>query len=67
LERPPFWYGWSYGVRNYGAGVTFNGITSLPNFIKIYQLVKKLIRGRENTDWMVTSLAYIFPLERKVG
>jgi hypothetical protein len=31
---------WGY---NYGIEVTFNGITSLLNFMKIYQLVQKLL------------------------
>jgi hypothetical protein len=39
-------------------------MTSLLNFIKIYQLVKKLIVG---TDMIVASLPYIFHLERKIG
>jgi hypothetical protein len=34
-ERPPFWNGYSYGIKNYGVEVT-NGMTSLLNFIKIY-------------------------------
>jgi hypothetical protein len=40
-----FWNGWSYGIKKYGVEVTFNGMTSLPNFIKIYQLVQKLLGG----------------------
>jgi hypothetical protein len=41
-----------YGIKKYGVAVTFNGIISLLNFIKIYQLVKKLLGGaHKRTDW----------------
>jgi len=50
FERPPFWNGCSYGIKNYGVEVTFNGMTSLLNFIKIYQLVQKLIGGQTDTQ-----------------
>jgi hypothetical protein len=53
-ERPPFWNGWMYGINKYGAEVTFNGMTSRLNFIKIYQLVQKLLGGTHTdrqTDW----------------
>jgi hypothetical protein len=43
FERPPFWDGLRYGIKKYGVDVTFNGMTSLLNFIKIYQLVQKLL------------------------
>jgi hypothetical protein len=66
FERPPFWSGYSYGIKNYGIEVTINGMTSLLNFINICQLVQKLIEGND-TDRMVILLAYIFPLGRKVG
>jgi hypothetical protein len=46
FEHPPFWNGCSYGIKNYGIKVTFNGMTSLLNFIKIYQLVQKLMGGQ---------------------
>jgi len=62
--RPPFWNGCSYGIKNYGVEVIFNGMTSLLNFIKIYQLVQKLIGGggqtHRQTHRMVISLAYIW-------
>jgi hypothetical protein len=45
FERPPFWNGWRHGIKKYGVEVTFNGMTPLPNFIKIYQLVQKLLGG----------------------
>jgi hypothetical protein len=31
------------GLKNYCIEVPLNGITSLPNFIKIYQSVQKLV------------------------
>jgi len=34
----------------YGYKVIFSGITSLPNFIKIYQLVQKLLVEDRRTD-----------------
>jgi hypothetical protein len=46
FERPPFWNGCSYGIKNYGE-VTFNGMTSLLNFIKTYQLVQTLVGGTD--------------------
>jgi hypothetical protein len=41
FKRPPFWNGWSYGIRRYGIEVTFNGRTSLLKFLR--RLVKKLL------------------------
>jgi hypothetical protein len=32
-------------IKKYGVEVTFNGMTSLLNLIKIYQLVQKLLGG----------------------
>jgi hypothetical protein len=64
FERPPFWSGCRYNTETYGVEVIFNGMSTLLNFIKIYQFVQKLI---VRTDRMVISLAYIFPLGRKVG
>jgi hypothetical protein len=66
FERPPFWNGCSYGINNYDVEVSFNGMTPLLNSIKICQLLQKLM-GDRHTDKMVMSLAYIFPLGRKVG
>jgi hypothetical protein len=52
FERPSFWNGWRYGIKKYGVEVTFNGMTSLLNFIKIYGLVQKLLGGtHRQTDW----------------
>jgi hypothetical protein len=44
FEFPPFWNGWRYGIKKYGFEVTFS--TSLLYFIKIYQLVQKLLGGK---------------------
>jgi hypothetical protein len=41
-----FFNGGSYGTKIYGIEVTFNGMTSLLSFIKIYYLMQKLIRGQ---------------------
>jgi hypothetical protein len=38
-EYPPFWNGYGYGGKKCGIKVTFNGMTSLPNFMKLYYLV----------------------------
>jgi hypothetical protein len=51
FERPPFWNGYRYGIKKYGVEVTFNGMTSLLNFIKIYQLVQQLLGRDRQTDW----------------
>jgi hypothetical protein len=59
--RLPFWNGWRYGINKYGVKVTFNGMTSLLNFIKIYQLVQKLLGGhidRQSGD--LISLTFLF-------
>jgi hypothetical protein len=71
FEFPAFWNGCSCGIKNCCAEVTYSGMTSLLNFIKIYQLVEKLMGGDRctdtHTDRMVMSLAYILSLGRKVG
>jgi hypothetical protein len=53
FDRPPFWNGSRYSIKKYGVKVTFNGMTSLLNFIKIFQLVQKLlgVGGHRQTDW----------------
>jgi hypothetical protein len=60
FERPPFWNGCSYSIKNYVIEVAFNGMTSLLSFIEIYQLVQELIGGKTDTDRKVILLAYIF-------
>jgi hypothetical protein len=40
-EHSPFWNSWSYSIKSYDVEVAFNDITSLQNFIKIYDLVQK--------------------------
>jgi hypothetical protein len=37
-ENPLFWNGCNYEFKEYGVEVTFSGMTSLLNFMKIYQL-----------------------------
>jgi hypothetical protein len=41
------WNGSSYGIKNDDIKVTFNAMTTLLNFIKLYQLVQKLIGGTD--------------------
>jgi hypothetical protein len=48
FERPLFWNAWRYRIKMYGVEVTFNDMTSILNFIKIYQLVKKLLGGQSD-------------------
>jgi hypothetical protein len=45
----PSWNGLSYGINNYGLEATFNAMTSLLNFMEIYQLVQRILRGRADT------------------
>jgi len=49
-------------IKSYGIEVSFNGITSLLNFIKIYQFVQKLMRGRQTRrkDYIFVSLYFSF-------
>jgi hypothetical protein len=42
------------GLKSYCVEVTLNGIISVPNFIKIYQAVQKLLVGDTQTDRLVT-------------
>jgi hypothetical protein len=59
--------GWRYGIKKYGVEVTFNGMTSLLNFIQIYQLVQKLLAGDTQTDRQtgaLISLTFLFKESR---
>jgi hypothetical protein len=65
--RPPFWNSWRYGIEKYGVEVIFNRMTSLLNFIKIYQLVQKLLGGDTQTDRQtgdIISLTFLFKESR---
>jgi hypothetical protein len=59
-----------YEIKKYGMEVTFNGMTSLPNFIKIYQLVQKLLGGgdtdgqTDRQDGDLISLTFLFKESR---
>jgi hypothetical protein len=64
FERPPFWNAWRYGIKKYGVEVTFNGMTSLLNFIKIYQLVQKLLGGTHRQTADLISLTFPFKESR---
>jgi hypothetical protein len=37
--------------KKYGVEVTLNGMNSLLNFMKDYQLVQNLLSGRTQTEW----------------
>jgi hypothetical protein len=67
FERPPFCNGWSYGIKKYDVEVIFNGMTSLLNFIKIYQLVQKLLGGDTQTDRQDGDLISLTSFLRKVA
>jgi hypothetical protein len=49
-----------YGIKNYCIEVPLNGITSIPNFMKIYQAVKKLLVGDTQTEWWFDKPTFIF-------
>jgi hypothetical protein len=49
FERPLFGMVAATALKNYAVEVTFSGMTSLLTFIKVYQLVQKLI-GRRTQD-----------------
>jgi hypothetical protein len=59
-ERPPLWNGCSYSIKNYGGQVTFNGTTTLLNFIENIPIGSEGETGGY-TDRMVISLTF-FPL-----
>jgi hypothetical protein len=50
FERPVFWNGWKYDIKNYCVEVTFNCMASLLNLIKIYPLVQTLLVGDTQKD-----------------
>jgi hypothetical protein len=49
-------------IKKYGVEVTFNGMTSMLNLIKIYQLVQKLLGGghTDRQDGDLISLTFLF-------
>jgi hypothetical protein len=59
FERPPFCNGWRYGIIKYGVEITFDGMTSLLNVIKIYQLVPKLLGGDTQADGQTDRLVIL--------
>jgi hypothetical protein len=64
-ERLPFWNRYSYDIKNDGIEAMFNCMTSLLNFIKICQLVQKLIGGTDRQDDDVISLHFSFRRESR--
>jgi hypothetical protein len=49
FKRPPYWNGWSYGIKQHGVEVAFSGMTSVPNTTKLYYFVQKLLVGDAQT------------------
>jgi hypothetical protein len=49
-----------HGIKKYGIEVIFNGMTSLLNFIKICQLVEKLLGGTDSQTGDLISLTLLF-------
>jgi hypothetical protein len=45
--------GWSCGIENYRIKVPLNDIMCLPDFMKIYQTIQKLLLGDAQTDILV--------------
>jgi NADH:ubiquinone oxidoreductase subunit H len=62
-ERPPFWTVEATRLKSYGVEVTFNGMTFLLSFMKIYLLLQKLLTREKHTDRQhgdFVSLAFLF-------
>jgi hypothetical protein len=55
FERPQYSNLLTHGFKNYDVEVTFNGMNSLMNYIKIH-LVQKLLGGTHSQDGDVISL-----------
>jgi hypothetical protein len=49
FERPPFWNGLRYGIKTYGIDVTFSGMVSVLNFIKVL-IGSSVIGGHRQTE-----------------
>jgi hypothetical protein len=45
FERPSFWNFLTYGIKNHGAGVSFNAMFFTLKSIKEHQVVQKLLGG----------------------
>jgi hypothetical protein len=66
FERLPFWN--SYGIKHFGCGVTFNGVTFLLIFIKNLPSDSELIGGTEtHTDKSHTQGGYFMSLRFSFG
>jgi hypothetical protein len=48
-----------YGIKNYCIQVPLNGITSLSNFIKIYQAVQQLLMGDTQTGDLISLFSFV--------
>jgi hypothetical protein len=59
FERSPFWNGWSYGIKNYGVEVTFNGMTFLPTgLIKANRGQTNRLTNTQTGKWNHISLLF---------
>jgi hypothetical protein len=45
FERPLLCIGWRFGIRSYGAELTFNGTTFQLKFMKLYKFLKNISGG----------------------
>jgi hypothetical protein len=59
FEHPPFWNCLSYEIKNYCVEVFLNDITSLLNFMKLYQLVQTLLVGTQRQHGDLISLTFL--------
>jgi hypothetical protein len=51
-EHLPYLNSWSYEIQKHDVKVTFNGMTSLSNSIKMYWLIQKLLGGYKQAEWI---------------
>jgi hypothetical protein len=65
-ERLLYWNGCNYGIKNDGVEAIFNNMTSLLNFIKVYQLFQKLVGGRHRQGSDLISLHFCFIEESRL-
>jgi hypothetical protein len=58
FKRPPFWNGSSYEIKKCGIQVIFNGISCLPNFMKIYRSAQKCLVGDTQAGDLISLLSF---------
>lgn len=57
-KRPPFWNDSRYGIKRYNVEDTFNGMPSLPNFIKTTNWLK-IVTRRHNGGVISLTILYM--------